>query len=103
MRTRLFDVNPFAGTKTLFHYDDAAGTFSLETIADVEAAAEVNKARYNDSNRHQIKGDMVLAASIPLVVYEQLMLDGIANDPKAMKRWLNDRENRVFRTHELRV
>ena len=97
-------MNPLAGTKTLFHTHDD-GQFSIETVADVEAALEANKRRYNDSNRHQIGGEGygVMAASIPVVVYEQLMRDGIAQDNKAMIRWLNDPDNRLFRTHEMKL
>jgi hypothetical protein len=102
--TRLFDVNPFAGTKTIWH-DLCDGQYALETVGDVETALEINKARFNDSNRHQIGGEAhgVMAASIPLVVYEDLMRRGIAQDNAAMIRWLNDRDNRLFRTHEMRV
>lgn len=104
MRTRLFDVNPFAGTKTLWH-DMGDGQYALETIADVEAAIDINTAFRNESNRHQIGGEAhgVMVASVPLVIYEDLMARGIAQDNKAMLRWLNDRDNLAFRTHEMRV
>jgi hypothetical protein len=31
-------------------------------------------------------------------VYYDLKRRGIADDPKKFKQWLNDRDNRVFRT-----
>jgi hypothetical protein len=31
-------------------------------------------------------------------VYYELKRQGIADDPKALKKWLNDRDNQVFRT-----
>jgi len=43
---------------------------------------------------------MARVASIPLNVYYDLKRRGIADDPKAMKKWLNDPDNRVFRTRE---
>lgn len=97
-------MNPFAGTKTLFHTHDD-GQFSIETVADVEATIELNKRRFNDSNRHQIGGEGhgVMVASIPVVLYDQLMREGIAEDNEAMLRWLRDPDNRLFRTHEMKV
>jgi hypothetical protein len=33
-------------------------------------------------------------------VYYDLKRRGIADDPAALKKWLNDGDNRVFRTRE---
>jgi hypothetical protein len=45
-------------------------------------------------------GDMSRVASIPLSVYYDLKRRGIADDPVALRKWLNDGDNRVFRTRE---
>lgn len=36
-------------------------------------------------------------AKIPLTIYTELCMKGIANDPVRFKRWLNDPDNRVWR------
>ena len=35
-----------------------------------------------------------------MVVYYDLKNKGILDDPKAIKKWLNDPENKYFRTRE---
>ena len=48
-------------------------------------------------------GDMTRVASIPLSLYFDLKKKGIADDPVAMKRWLNDPDQRFFRTRPGRL
>lgn len=43
------------------------------------------------------KGDNELAARLPLVVYEDLVLRGIANDETKFKAWLNSSEATPWR------
>lgn len=40
---------------------------------------------------------MVMAGFIPEVVWEQMVREGSVNDEAALKRWLNDPQNRGFR------
>lgn len=47
-----------------------------------------------------VRRDTVHVARIPLVIWRQLQRLGITNDEKALNRWLNDRNNRVFRTDD---
>lgn len=44
-----------------------------------------------------------LTAKIPLTIYVDLQKKGITKDPEQFRRWLNDRDNRVFRTSEGKV
>jgi hypothetical protein len=37
-------------------------------------------------------------AEVPLVVYQQACREGWASDMKAWKKWLNNSDNKVFRT-----
>lgn len=92
---RIFDRDPAAGTTTYWHVTDK-GEYVVETVQDVTAIANANKRAYNDTpNKY---GDVNKVASIPLSVYYELKRKGIADDPVALKRWLNDGDNRVFRT-----
>ena len=54
------------------------------------------------ATRHNTyKGDSQFkhrVARIPLIVVEQMMRDGVWNDPERMKAWLNDPANAAFRT-----
>ena len=42
-------------------------------------------------------------AEVPMVIYQKALREGWHNDPKAWKRWLNDSDNKVFRTWEGKV
>lgn len=99
---RLFDRDPAMGTTTYFHYDDAAGSMTLETLQETDAIVEGNKQDSNNA-RTGWRGDMHRIASIPMTLYMQLKQQGIVDDPKAFKAWLNDPENRYFRTKTGRV
>ena len=92
---RLFSHDPDAGITKYWHVK-GNGEYVIETQQDVSAIANANKRQYNDTpNKHS---EMNKVASIPLSVYYQLKRDGIADDPTALKKWLNDGDNQVFRT-----
>jgi hypothetical protein len=38
-----------------------------------------------------------------MVIYQQMVRDGSINDKKALKKWLNDPDNRPFRTWKGRI
>jgi len=92
---RLFDYDELTGIAKYWHVTDK-GEYVVETRQDATAIAKQNKRQYNDNDGRW--GDMQRVASIPLSVYYDLKRKGIADDPKAMKKWMNDPDNRVFRT-----
>lgn len=47
--------------------------------------------------------EMKLAGYIPGFVVERMMRDGSFHDPQAIKRWLNDPQNKDFRVWEGRL
>jgi len=92
---RLFGHDPLTGITQYWHVTDK-GEYVIETQQNVTAVAEANKRQYNDTpDRYR---DVNKVASIPLNVYYDLKRRGIADDTKKFKQWLNDRDNRVFRT-----
>mgnify|MGYP003111220019 CR=1 FL=1 len=92
---RLFSSDPSTGITKYWHVT-GSGEYVVETQQDVSAIANANKRQYDDTpSKH---GDMNKVASIPLSVYYQLKREGIADDPSALKKWLNDGDNKVFRT-----
>ena len=98
INTRVVSENKEIGQKQFWHdHDD--GSVTIETVQTFDAVAEDNKAVFNQfDERTNWKGDMHRVASIPMSIFYDLQRKGILNDPAAMKRWLNDPDNRVFRT-----
>lgn len=98
MTRRLFGHDPATGVTEYFHYDETNDTFLIETVQDIEAIAEANKASFNAYSGHEKWGDGDKVAHIPNVVLQDLMRSGKLWDQAFMKRWLNDPDNQVFRT-----
>lgn len=99
MKSKLFDFDPITGVKKMWHYDADKDEAIIENIVDVSDVIEQNKAAYNQMDgKANWKGDMHHVAQIPMTVLYDLKVKGIADDPARMKAWLNDPENRFFRT-----
>ena len=110
MGARIFDEDPQAGLTRLWHYDDDTDTAVIETRQDVGDLVETNKKIHNefDGERARWPGDWHRVASIPLNIYCDLKQKGaiLPNgdvNQKEMKKWLNDRDNRFFRTRPGRI
>ena len=98
MQKRIFDTDPLTGITRYWHVREN-GEFVIETEQKINVD-ESNSRFRNMTDKRTKWGDMARVASIPLNVYYDLKRRGIADDPKAMKKWLNDPDNRVFRTRE---
>ena len=95
---RLFDVDPTTGIRRYRHVKDN-GEYVIETEQRLDVDDSNTRAR-NETDKRTRWGDINRVASIPLSVYYELKRQGIADDPAALKKWLNDPDNRVFRTRE---
>lgn len=93
---KVLDHDPNTGISHVFYYDDVTDEATITAEQDVDDVIEFNKAQYNET--HGKFGEFCKVASLPLVVYHDLQKRGILNDAKAFKRWLNDPDNRFFRT-----
>jgi hypothetical protein len=100
---RLFDLDPLQKIRRLFHWDNSSDSFVIETQQEVTDIVEANKSLYSEIDARARYGEMDRVASIPMNIYMDLQKSGIADDPKAFKRWLNDPDNRVFRTRPGRI
>src|SRR5215471_9033258 len=64
---------------------------------------EYNKeyVKHNPKNVHagNTQKHAVKVGEIPLTVWMQLKDEGIARDKQALRKWLNDPDNRYFRTY----
>ena len=103
MDSHILDDDRQSLIEELHHYDEATGTAYIERVQDVESIVEANKALYNLSDGVPHFGDGKRVASIPIVVWDELTRLGIADDPVALRAWLNDADNRAFRTLPGRV
>ena len=103
MVKRLFDYDPVTGVKQWFHMEDGDDHFVIQTEQPTEDLVEANKDAFNsfDSGRDkwgEMIGQRTRVASIPMNVYLELRRKGVLQDQAALKRWLNDPDNAVFRT-----
>lgn len=100
IESRLFDYDPLTGVTEVFHYDTVTDEVTMELqqtlVIDDLNAAQANSV--SDYGPTRWRGEWHKVASVPLVVIEELRRNGVLNDNKALTRWLNDRDNQVFRT-----
>ena len=100
---RLFDYDPDTGTTKWWHYDDDRDEAKIETVFEVGDLIERNKNEYASTDERARWGEWSKVASIPMALFYRLKNEGIVDDPKRMKAWLNDRDNQLFRTRAGRV
>ena len=99
------------GITQWFHYDEITGDMGLETEQDVTAIVEHNKALFNQVGERARYGSplkqsvgQTLLATVPTSIHHELMkITNNGKDQKAFNKWLNDPDNRVFRTRPGRV
>lgn len=99
VKRALIDHNPDTGTFTEFAYDEATDEISLINGQDMTGVIEANKAALAEPRYRKNGEEFRRVASIPLSVLMELRQSGRAFDQEAMRRWLNDSENRFFRTN----
>jgi len=92
---RLFSRDEATGISKYWHVT-GEGEYVIETVQDSTKIIEANKRSYNDVTGKF--GNHSKVASIPLSVYYELKKQGIADDPTALKKWLNQSDNQAFRT-----
>ena len=86
---------------------DGADTFDIVTRQHVGEIIKDNKINRNLRNTHaRYRDGLEHVARIPLVILEDLAKKGIITtggvilDHKRFKQWMNDSDNRAFRTRE---
>ena len=102
---RVLDSDPATGITQWFHVDEITGDFGLETQQDVTALIESTKGAFNPvGEREPWAGDLHRIASIPMSIYHELAkISNNFKDQRVIRKWLNDKDNRVFRTRPGRV
>ena len=89
--------------KTTGWFDSNTGDVPMSTFQDIGEIDKKNKADRKafaiDKNSATGRfGEFAKVASIPNVVVDQLMKSGVWFDRVAFRKWLNDPDNRLFRT-----
>jgi hypothetical protein len=95
---KLFDKDDALGITRIWHYDPETDKATIETRQDVSAIIEENKSEYAQIDERARWGEWTKVASIPMSIYYQLKREGKLDDEAYMKRWLNDPDNKYFRT-----
>ena len=94
---------------TTFHSNADETEFTINTYQDCEPILEENKKAFNNYGSKLTLGkssEGVRVASIPLNVWNQWMQETngeIQRDHNLMKRYLNDPDNKYFRTTPTRI
>lgn len=91
--------------KTVAHADGEGGLI-IQTVQDVSGIVEANKKEFNTYDERTKWSDHAFGnkvASIPLTVIDDLNKQGIMRgfaviDQKRFRHWLNEPDNRAFRT-----
>ncbi len=85
------------------HWDNIDEKLIVESTQDTAPILENNKFERNEfdtkfNSDQKYNRGFTKVASIPNIVIDQLMRDGTWFDKQAMKKWLNDPDNKAFRT-----
>ncbi len=104
--TSVLDDDEFTDTKQLFHYDLDDDSFVIETTQGsanrrgaLDAIVDLSKATFNSiDERARWRGDGALnhVANIPMIFLHQH--PELMYDDEALKKWVNDPDNRCFRS-----
>lgn len=73
------------------------GKLDLRHVQDVTESLELTKAIANSCDGYSKNRRMKWIAAIPVVVHDQLRRDGVLQDKKRFRAWLNDPDNKLFR------
>ena len=91
------------GVKQRAHWDNIDEKLIVESTQDIAPILKQNKVERNEfdiqrNSELKYKESWTKVATIPNIVIDRLMKDGIWGDKKAMKKWLNDPDQKAFRT-----
>ena len=105
--TRVLSVDPVTRIKELHHYDPDTGDQALSSVQDVQEIVEDTKGRFNMvDERARWRDGYNHVASIPLTVIDKIRREtgvNLLTDKAAMKEFLNNSDNRAFRTRPGRI
>jgi hypothetical protein len=93
---------------TRIAHDDGEGGLIIQSVTEMSDFVEYTKTKYAENSTGKGWGDNPVdarnhIATLPTEIINDLNTKGLMRgyhiiDPKGLKKWLNDPENRVFRT-----
>lgn len=96
------NFNPRTGIENRYHLAED-GKFGIETIDhNLMDKVEANKAQVLNTST-KFGEELRHVASIPPVVWMKLEQEGIAQDPNALRKWLDNSDNAVFKVTETKL
>jgi hypothetical protein len=102
MSKKFVDYDPLTGVTNYFHAM-GDGSYVSEDVVDVMPTRETNKALFNDAPTRWKQDGYNHVASIPPTIWFELKRSGIADDEKALLKWIQDPDHSVFRTRPGRL
>lgn len=99
---RLFDNDPVTRTTQNFHVEDD-DSFIIEAKQDVTDIAEMTQAEFREASRNFRKGNFHKVGSIPLNIVADLQKQGIWQDDAALMQWLENPDNRKWKTKDVKL
>jgi hypothetical protein len=95
-----YSHDPVTTRATKITEDDEEGLVFLHTQRTAEIVESAKALASNfDPHRRNPEG-ITHVARIPMVIWQRLQRLGITRDEKALNKWLNSRECRLFRTDD---
>ena len=88
-------------TNVISNLDGSITIASAQDDRIVKKLSDLNSKEKFHNRSTQYKGDSVMShkvASIPMIVVEQMMREGIWGNQERMKVWMNDPANAMWRT-----
>jgi hypothetical protein len=97
---RILDYDPATKTVQFYHEDELTGDVALETRQDITPIVEHNKALFNQVDERARWGNgQTHIATIPNSILVKLAkITNNFKDKAAFDRWMDNPDNRVFRT-----
>ena len=99
---RPFNETPEQRIRRIY-YADPDGDVTIHTAQDVEEVVQASKEDFKDRAGSRWSEFQNHVARIPTSIWFKLVREGIVDDEKRFKAWLNDPDNRAFRTRPGRV
>lgn len=96
MATRTVTNDPITKRRVQYH-DDQDG-YVIETKQDVQFIVDKNQQRRALTDERARWNEMAHVAEIPIVVWADLWRKGIAQDEKALRKWIDDPVNFAFKS-----
>lgn len=97
---KLLDYNPISRVAHVWHWDEATEETVITSEQNLDDLFSVNNLLANEQGKRFNRGEEgTLVAKVPMSLFSEWSRTGKLLDQKYLFRWLNDIDNRRFRTH----